>query len=131
MLDGSQVKLVNKIKLSIQKATSISQAADFERPYFESIEQLHKLREQPPVNALTRQKQFMMANMSVVDSVPDDSFRDRALGAFLGSIVADSSASYLGRLTSVPSNEELNDCLEMFGGGAHGLSAGQIRNCEL
>lgn len=69
--------------------------------------------------------------MAVVETVPDDSFRDRALGVFLGSIVADSSASYLGRQAKMPTNDELNDCLEMFGGGAHGLSAGQIRNCEL
>ena len=69
--------------------------------------------------------------MTVIDTVPEDSFRDRALGVFLGSMIADSSASYLGRLNSVPTNEEMNDCIEMFGGGAHGLSAGQIRNCEL
>lgn len=125
------LRIQNKIKLSIQKATSISQASEAERPYFESIEYLHKLRERPPANALARQKQFSKANMAVIDAVPEESFRDRALGVLLGSMVADSCVSYLGPKRGRPSVDEQNLVLQMVGGGAHGLAAGQIRNCEL
>ena len=92
----SESKIVNKIKLSIQKATSISQASEIERPYFEAVEQLHKLREKPPTDSKLRQKQFYQANLEVIRTVPDDSFRDRALGLLLGSMIADSCGSYLG-----------------------------------
>lgn len=119
-----QSKLVHKIKLSIQKATSISSASEFERPYFESIDQLHRLREQPPANAAMREKQFAKANMLVIDTVPEDSFRDRAIGALLGSMVADSCASYLGRLATMPTAEQQRACLAMSGSGAHTLSVG-------
>ena len=69
--------------------------------------------------------------MTVIDAVPEDSFRDRAIGVLLGSMVADSCASYLGRTTNMPTVEEGKECIAMLSGGTHGLAAGQIRNCEL
>ena len=59
---------------------------------------MHKLREQQPENAVSRKKLFKAANLAVIDSVPADSFRDRSLGALLGSMIADSCGSYLGLL---------------------------------
>lgn len=55
------------------------------------------MRERPPARSAARSKQFLEANMAVLGTVPHDSFRDRALGVLLGSMVADSCASYLGR----------------------------------
>ena len=69
--------------------------------------------------------------MTVIDTVPDDSFRDRALGLLLGSMIADSSASFLGFQDKHPTSATLNRCLAMPGGGSFGVGAGQIRNCEL
>ena len=63
--------------------------------------------------------------------MPDDSFRDRAFGLLLGSMVADSCASYLGFQEKTPSIATQNRCLTMPGGGSFGVGAGQIRNCEL
>lgn len=69
--------------------------------------------------------------MAVIDTVPDDSFRDRALGLLLGSMIADSSASYIGHQDKPPTSATLNRCLSMTGGGTFSLGVGQIRNCEL
>ena len=60
------------------------------------MEQLHKLREKPPIDSAQRQNYFYQANMQVITTVPEDSFRDRALGLFLGSMIGDSCGSFLG-----------------------------------
>ena len=62
--------------------------------------------------------------MAVIKTVPDDSFRDRALGLLLGSMIADSCASYLGFQEKGPSNATQNRCLTMPGGGTFGIGAG-------
>ena len=54
------------------------------------------------------------------------SMEDFAYGCVLGGQVGDSMGSYIEFITEQPDDELLEDCLQMYGGGPHGVGVGQI-----
>ena len=48
------------------------------------------------------------------------------MGCILGSFIGDSCGSYVEFITEHPTEEQLNESMEMPGGGPHGVGAGQI-----
>jgi len=56
-------------------------------------------------------------------SIPEG-FDDRAFGSILGAFIGDACGSYLEFINYVASDEEMNTCMEMPGGGPFGCGPG-------
>jgi len=63
-------------------------------------------------------------NASIIDNITKDSFEDRAYGSILGAFLADSCGSYLEFTRQVNSDEQMDKCMKMPGGGPHYIGAG-------
>jgi len=53
-----------------------------------------------------------------------DTFEDRAFGCILGAFIADAAGSFREFQTNVASEEEMDRCMKMPGGGPFYLSSG-------
>jgi len=65
-------------------------------------------------------------NQNIINSIIPNTFDDRAFGCILGAFAGDACGSYLEFINYVASEEEMDECMKMPGGGPWNLSAGQI-----
>jgi hypothetical protein len=63
-------------------------------------------------------------NLQILSEIEVNSSRDRAFGCILGAFVSDSCGSYNEFSTKVASEEFMNDCMLMNGGGPWNLCPG-------
>jgi ADP-ribosylglycohydrolase len=61
-----------------------------------------------------------------LNSIETDSFRDRAFGCILGAFLSDSCGSYNEFSTTIASENFMDECMKMNGGGPWRLCPGQI-----
>lgn len=61
---------------------------------------------------------------NLLQSIPQDSFEDRAYGCILGAFIGDSCGSYHEFSEEVI--KDMNKCMKMPGGGPHKVGSGQI-----
>lgn len=55
-----------------------------------------------------------------------DPFSERAFGSIIGAFIGDSCGSYVEFDELLPSPKKVEDCMQMPGGGHHGVAAGQV-----
>ena len=77
-------------------------------------------------STLIPKDQHAINNKLILDSITENTFRDRAFGCILGAFVSDSCGSYNEFSTRVATEDFMNDCMQMKGGGPWNLCAGQI-----
>ena len=58
-------------------------------------------------------------NLKVIDEIEAGSFRDRAFGSILGAFTADTCGSFHEFVEEVVSEEDMEECMKMTGGGPH------------
>ena len=56
-------------------------------------------------------------NAAISDSIVENTFEDRAFGSIIGAFVGDSCGSYHEFKPKLISEKEMDDCMEMNGGG--------------
>lgn len=65
-------------------------------------------------------------NNRILNSIYPGSFADKAFGCILGAFVSDSCGSYNEFNTKIASEEFMDECMKMNGGGPWRLCPGQI-----
>ena len=55
--------------------------------------------------------------LSFLNTIEENGFKDRALGSILGAFVGDSCGSFMEFKNYVLTDQEMNECMEMNGGG--------------
>lgn len=65
-------------------------------------------------------------NWDILNNVQADTFEDRAFGSILGGFCADACGSYLEGNSKIASEELMDKCMEMPGGGPLETGKGQI-----
>ena len=65
-------------------------------------------------------------NAARIQRIKPDTFEDRAFGCIVGAFVGDSCGSFNEFNPVVASDEEMNQCMTMPGGGPWRVAAGQI-----
>ena len=77
----------------------------------------------PRISSL-HQDQHAIKNESILNSIEENTFKDRAFGCILGAFVSDSCGSYNEFSTKVATEDFMNNCMQMKGGGPWNLCAG-------
>ena len=70
--------------------------------------------------------QFERTNREILDEIESNTFQDRAYGCILGSFIADSIGSYVEFSNDIVSEDDLDGCMEMNGGGPFRIGPGQV-----
>lgn len=65
-------------------------------------------------------------NADILKHVAKDSFEDRAFGCILGSFIGDSCGSFFAKSPKIASEAEMDEVMEMPGGGEWGVGSGQV-----
>ena len=71
-------------------------------------------------------EQMSDENKEILSSIKTNSFGDKAFGCVLGAFTADACGSFLEFNRKVATDEQMDACMRMEGGGPFKLSAGQI-----
>lgn len=69
---------------------------------------------------------LLQMNMKIIDDLQANSLEDAAFGAILGAFIGDSCGSYYEFQAEPANTETMIQCMNMPGGGPHGVGAGQI-----
>ena len=64
--------------------------------------------------------------LNILAAIKPESFKDRAFGCILGAFIGDSCGSFLEFEVNPISEEQINECMKMNGGGPFSLGPGQV-----
>lgn len=67
-----------------------------------------------------------VGNKAILDSIVKDTFNDRAFGCIIGAFVADACGSYNEFAQVIQTEQFMNECMKMPGGGPWNNGPGQI-----
>ena len=68
----------------------------------------------------------MKESMAAIKKLRKNSFESHAYGCILGAFAGDSIGSYLEFYTRPANQEQIQDCMDMYGGGVHQVGSGQV-----